>query len=92
MVIFEGALGLGIGFLLAVALAQHAKIKSGKGMQLIAVAGVLLLLSAAWGITAVGTYLGTQINLLKEVFELLAWLFVLIGAIFVAYETLLEIF
>jgi len=91
MVIFEGTLGLGIGFLLAVALAQYAKFKSGKGMQLIAVAGVMLLLSAAWGIPAVGSYL-VQVALLKDVFELLAWLFVLIGVIFVAYETLLEVF
>lgn len=82
---------LGVGFLLAMAFAQYAKVKSTKGWQLIAVAAVLFLFSAAWAAPAVGAYLAS-VALLRELFELLAWLFVLIGAIFVAYETLLEIF
>lgn len=82
---------LGVGFLLAIALAQYAKVKSTKGWQLIAVAAVLFLFSATWAAPAVEGYLAS-IALLRELFELLAWLFVLLGAIFVAYETLLEIF
>jgi len=91
MVLFEGTLGLAIGFLLAVALAQYAKVRSTRGWQLVAVAAVLFLFSAAWTAPAVVSYLGS-VTLLREAFELLGWLFVLIGAIFVAYETLLEIF
>jgi len=91
MVLFEGTLGLAVGFLLAVALAQYAKVRSTKGWQLVAVAAVLFLFSAAWAAPAVGVYLA-PVALLREAFELLGWLFVLIGAIFVAYETLLEIF
>jgi hypothetical protein len=91
MVIFEGALGLGVGLLLAVALAQYAKIKLTKGWQLMAVAAVLFLSVAAWSTPAVGTYL-PQIGMLKEAFELVAWLLTLLGALLVAYEALVELF
>jgi lipid-A-disaccharide synthase-like uncharacterized protein len=91
MALFDATLGLGVGFLLAVALAQYAKVKSAKGWQLIGVAAAMFLFSAAWTAPAVVSYL-SSVALLKEVFELLGWLFALIGAIFVVYESLLEVF
>ncbi|MEM5829323.1 MAG: hypothetical protein QW040_00225 [Candidatus Aenigmatarchaeota archaeon] len=92
MVIFEGALGLGVGFLLAVALAQYAKIKMTKGWQLIAVAAALFLSVAAWSVPAVTMYVSPQIGLIKEAFELVAWLLALLGALLIIYETLVEVF
>jgi hypothetical protein len=92
MAIFEGVLGLGVGFLLAVALAQYAKIKLTKGWQLIAVAAVLFLSAAAWSAPAVAAYISPQIGLLREAFELVAWLLALLGALLVVYETLVEVF
>ncbi|MEM5836539.1 MAG: hypothetical protein QXR09_02710 [Candidatus Aenigmatarchaeota archaeon] len=92
MVIFEGTLGLGVGFLLAVALAQYAKIKITKGWQLMAVAAALFLSVAAWSAPAVVAYLSPQIGLLREAFELVAWLLALLGALLIVYETLIEVF
>ncbi|MEM5772727.1 MAG: hypothetical protein QXL86_00655 [Candidatus Aenigmatarchaeota archaeon] len=92
MVIFEGTLGLGVGLLLAVALAQVAKIKLTKGWQLMAVAAVLFLSAAAWSAPAVVVYISPQIGLLREAFELVAWIFALLGALLVVYETLVEVF
>ncbi|MEM5766201.1 MAG: hypothetical protein QW423_01005 [Candidatus Aenigmatarchaeota archaeon] len=92
MVVFEGVLGLGVGFLLAVALAQYAKIKMTRGWQLIAVAAALFLSAAAWSAPAVAVYISPQIGLVREAFELVAWLLVLIGALLVVYETLVEVF
>jgi hypothetical protein len=89
MVLFEGTLGIGVAFLLAVALAQYAKFKAEKGLSWLGVAAVFFLFSGAFAVTAVGTYL-TSVSILKDIFELLGWLFALIAAIFVAYETLLE--
>jgi len=91
MAIFEGTLGLGIAFLLAVALAEYAKIrhKSEKGYSWLGVAATFFLFSAAFTAPAVGTYL-SQISILDWVFQLLGWLFALIAVIFVAYESLLE--
>jgi len=89
MVLFEGTLGVGIAFLLAVALAQYAKFKASKGLSWLGVAAVFFLFSGAFAVPAVTTWL-SSVAILKEIFELLGWLFALIAAIFVAYETLLE--
>lgn len=92
MVLFEGTLGLGIGFLLALALAQIAKVKITRGWQLMGVAAVLFLSAAAWSAPAVVAYISPQIGLLREAFELVAWLLALLGALLVVYEALIEIF
>jgi hypothetical protein len=92
MAIFEGVLGLGVGLLLAVALAQYAKIKLTKGWQLMAVAAALFLSAAAWSAPAVASYISPQIGLVREAFELVAWLLVLLGALLVTYEALVEVF
>jgi hypothetical protein len=89
MALFEGTLGLGIGFLLAVAFAYYAKFKAEKGFNWLGVAAVFFLFSAAFAAPAVGKYL-SSVSILQEIFELLGWLFALIATVFVAYETLLE--
>jgi hypothetical protein len=89
MAIFEGTLGIGIAFLLAVALAQYAKFKAEKGLKWLGVAAVFFLFAGAFTAPAVLAYLAS-IAILGQIFELLGWLFALIAAIFVAYEALLE--
>lgn len=89
MAIFEGTLGIGIAFLLAVALAQYAKFKAEKGLTWLGVAAVFFLFSGAFAAPSVTQYL-SSIAVLQQIFELLGWLFALIAAVFVAYETLLE--
>jgi hypothetical protein len=89
MALFEGTLGLGVGLLLAVAFAYYAKFKAEKGFNWLGVSAVFFLFSAAFAAPAVGTYLAS-VTILKDIFELLGWLFALIATVFVAYETLLE--
>jgi len=92
MAVFDGtSLQLGVAFLLAVAMAEYAKIrhKSEKGYSWLGVSAAFFLFSAAFSATAVQTYL-SQISILDWVFQLLGWLFALIAVIFVAYESLLE--
>ena len=92
MVLFEGTLGLGVGFLLAIALAQYAKMKITRGWQLIGVAAALFLSAAAWSAPAVAAYITPQIGVVREAFELVAWLLALIGALLIVYEVLVEVF
>jgi len=92
MALFDGVtLGLGIAFLLAVALAEYAKVrhKAEKGFGWLVVSAAFFLFSAAFAAPAVGSYLG-QISILDTAFQLLGWLFALISVIFIVYETLLE--
>ncbi|MEM5853226.1 MAG: hypothetical protein QXS37_02895 [Candidatus Aenigmatarchaeota archaeon] len=92
MVLFEGVLGIGVGLLLAIALAQYAKLKLTRGWQLIAVAAVLLLSAGVWSSPAVSTYITPQLGMVREAFELVAWLLALVGALLIVYEMLVEIF
>jgi hypothetical protein len=89
MAIFEGTLGVGVAFFLAMALAQYAKFKAEKGFSWLGVAAVFFLFAGAFTAPAVTRYLAS-VTIFGEIFELLGWLFALIAAIFVAYETLLE--
>jgi len=94
MVLFEGVVGLGIACLLAPAIAEYAKMrnKADKGFGWVAVAGVMFLFSGASSATTTlfgtGGYLaGLPVAML---FEIVGWLFALIGTIFVGYEVLVE--
>jgi hypothetical protein len=91
MALFEGTLGIGIAFLLAVALAQYAKFKAEKGLSWLGVSAVFFLFSGAFlpAYFATGGFLNS-VSVLETIFEVLGWLFALIAAVFVAYETLLE--
>ena len=92
--VFEQVLWLGLAFLLAPVFAEWAKLrhKAEKGFNWFAVAGAFILFSAvfsgvpslsAGGVLAVVAPLG-------QVFEIIGFLFALIGTIFIAYEALLE--
>ena len=94
MVLFEGVVGLGIACLLAPAIAEYAKMrnKADKGFGWVAVAGVMFLFSGASGATttlfgATGYLAGLPVAML---FEVIGWLFALIGTVFVGYEVLVE--
>ncbi len=94
MALFEISLiEIGIALLLGTALAEYAKFrkKSEKGWAWIATAGVLFLFAGSFlGVPAVDTFLTFGSYGLKDIFAVIGWLFALIGAIFVAYEVLLE--
>lgn len=84
---------IGIALLLGAALAEYAKFKrrSEKGWAWIATAGVLFLFAGTFvGVTPVDQFLTFGTYGLKDIFAVIGWLFALIGAIFVAYEVLLE--
>jgi hypothetical protein len=95
MVLFEGVVGLGIACLLAPAIAEYAKMrnKADKGFGWVAVAGVMFLFSGATSATTTlfdptaGYLAGLPVAML---FEIVGWLFALIGTIFVGYEVLVE--
>ena len=91
MVVFGAALDLGVGFLLAIALAQYAKIKAEKGWNFLAISAALFLFSAAFveGYFGAGELL-ESVYILKTIAEVLGWVSALIGAAFVVYEVLLE--
>jgi len=85
---------LGITFLLAVVFGEYLKLrtKAKKGFNWLTLAGVWFLFAGTFGIaTSLGTYLTTPVwNGLEQVFEILAWIFALVGTLFVAYELLVE--
>jgi len=91
--VFEGIVGLGLALLLAPAIAEFAKIRNraDRGFSWIAVSGVFFLFAATFSISAIQT--GGYLEVLssgKTLFEILGWIFALIGTIFVGYEMLLE--
>lgn len=86
--------GLGLSFLLAVALAEFAKFRSkaDKGFNWLATAGIWFLFAGTFisGVTLEGFLTPAIWSGLKSVFEVLGWLFALIGTLFVAYEVMVE--
>ena len=83
----------GIGVLILVALAQYAKVrdKSEKGYNWLAAGGVLLLFSGLFvAAPALGNLLGGVWTGLEYFFEVVGWIFALVGVVFVAYETVVE--
>ena len=90
----EGAAGLGLAFLLGVALAEWGKFrnKADKGFSWLALAGVWFLFTGSFGIaTNLASYLGPELFVgIGSVFEIVGWIFALIGTLFVAYEVLVE--
>jgi len=86
---FEG-ICLGLGLLVSVAIGNYLRIRS-KGWNLLAAGGLLFLFSATWSAPAVSNYL-YNITILKDGFELVGWLLVLMGSLFVAYDLLSDVF
>lgn len=92
--VFEGIVGLGVALLLAPAIAEYGKVrhKAEKGFNWLAVAGVMFIFAASFAVPVIATE-GAWLSAVKDVgpvFQILGWLFALIGVIFVGYEALLE--
>lgn len=94
VVLLEGLAGLGVAFLLGVALAEWAKFRSKaeKGFNWIALAGVWFLFAGSFvAAPSLGAYLGaTTYASIGSIFEIVGWIFALIGTLFAAYEILVE--
>ncbi len=91
--LLEGVTGLGLAFLLGVALAEWGKFrnKAEKGFSWIALSGVWFLFAGAFSTaTALGTYLQGTYASIGSIFEIVGWIFALIGTLFTAYEVLVE--
>ena len=93
--VLEGEVGLGIALLLGAALAEYSKFrhKSEKGWNWLALGGVLLLFAGVTKLNAVpiqglDVIIGST-GAITVLFQLAGWVTALIGAVFVAYETLL---
>jgi len=83
----------GIGVLILVALAQYAKVrdKSEKGYNWLAAGGVILLFAGLFvAAPALGNLLGGVWDGLGKFFQVVGWIFALVGVVFVAYETIIE--
>ena len=91
--VFEGLIGVGVALLLGTALAEFSKFrhKSEKGWSWIALGGAWFLFAGTFTASSVGSLIGAPAVWagIGQVFEVLGWLFALIGAVFVAYETLI---
>ena|SRR5438093_13785071 len=89
-----GFLDVGIVLLLAIALSEYFKwrSKADKGFAWLALAGIFFIFAGTFGeATTLPRYVTASAwDSLGSIFEVLGWLFGLIGTIFVAYETLIE--
>ena len=94
MVVFGGLVDLGIAFLLTAALAEYLKFRNvaKKGFNWIILAGVFFLFAGTFSAaTTLSSYLGTSVwNGLGQLFEILGWLFGLVGTLFIVYEAFIE--
>ncbi len=85
---------VGVGVLILVALAQYAKIrdKAEKGFNWLAASGAILLFSGLFEVApALGNLIGSGIwSGLGSLFQIVGWIFALVGVCFVAYETIVE--
>lgn len=86
---FAGILDLALVCLLAPVLAQYAglKDKATHGLSLVFGAGVLFLLAASFRMSeAFATSVPRMAELAGMLFDLIGWLFLLVGAILVAWK------
>lgn len=87
----SGLIDLGVALLLVVALAEFAKVKrkSERGYSWLAASGVLMIFAGATEVLPASIpYI--QDLFLSQIFSLAGWIFALIGALFILYETLME--
>jgi len=88
--------GIGLAFLLAVALAEFAKFRSraDKGFNWVALSGALFLFAGATSVETSGfvaELLTAPVTKgIQNLLAALGWLTALIGTLFVAYQVLLE--
>jgi len=94
MAIFGGLIDLGIAFLLAAVFAEYLKFRNvaKKGFNWLVLAGLLFLFAGTFTVTTtLSTYLGFQVwKGLEQLFEILGWVFALVGTLFALYESFVE--
>lgn len=94
MAIFGGLVDIGIAFLLAVAFAEYLKFrrKGEKGFNWLILAGIFFLFAGSFSaVTSLATYVGSSVWWgIENIFEILGWIFALVGTLFIAYEALVE--
>ncbi|MFH7880554.1 MAG: hypothetical protein QXI09_00910 [Candidatus Aenigmatarchaeota archaeon] len=94
MAIFGGLIDLGIAFLLATVFAEYLKFRNiaKKGFNWLTLAGILFLFAGTFPVaTSLSGYLGIQVwTGLAQLFEILGWIFALVGTLFVVYEAFIE--
>lgn len=85
---------MGIAFLLAVTLAEWAKIRkrSEKGFGWLAAAGVFFLFAGTLSEAVLPGLYGLYLSglMLNTLFAAIGWILALVGTLFIGYETLLE--
>lgn len=88
MVLFEGTLGLGIALLLAVALAEMAKVrqKHEKAFEWLAVSGVLFLAANVFSLPAIFSITAQANTYLSQLFSALGKIAVIVSAVYLAIE------
>jgi len=98
MVFASPLIDLGIAFLLAGVLAEYFKFrnKADKGFMWLALAGVWFIFAGSFALTpTLASYVGTGWHSVGQmsiagIFEVIAWIFALIGTLFIAYQILVE--
>lgn len=92
--VFTGLIDASLAIFILIALAQYARIrdKTEKGYNWLAAGGVVLLFAGLFAVApALGSILGAGIwEGLGKLFQIVGWLFALVGIAFVAYETVVE--
>ena len=92
--VFEGTIGIGIALLLAPVLAEYAKVrsKSQRGFNWLAVGGVWFIFASSFAISStLGGLVGSELwSTIGSFFEVLAWLWALIGTLYIGYDIILE--
>ena len=93
--VFTTLIDASVAIFILIALAQYAKIrdKSDRGYGFLAAGGVILLFAALFSVApAFGSAvrLSTVWDNIGGVFQIIGWLFALVGTFFVAYETVIE--
>lgn len=80
----------GLVLLLTAAIAEYAKVrnKADRGFSWLAIAGVLLVFAAVT--PSALPLVGVNITIIADLVTLIGWILALVGAVFVAYEALLE--
>ena len=92
--LFAGLIDLGVAFLLAVVFAEYTKYKAKakKGFNWITLAGIWFIFAGSFAAAPhLGAYIGASVwSGIEQIFEILAWIFALVGTLFIAYELLME--
>ena len=84
MVVFGGLWDAAVAVFVVLVLAKYAGVKAGKGLNLVAGAGVLSLLAAASSYIVVA---GAQVTTAVEtLFSVIGWILLLVGAILATVE------